>query len=242
MFFYSLLATTLSIPIPQGSGALTAVDNPVTYLNAIYLYVVGISGVFALLIMVYSGVEYILSAGRPALQEAARHRITRTIFGLLLLFSAVLILNVIDPDLKKIELLNVESVKKISQEGAAYSGTYCKELLDDIQQKKQLLTNSAKPDSVDKSQLTNKDVESLQDVVDALSSKRDDLLADPDLGTLQERSDVAVQLNKAQQKLEDAQNQIAHGDVVLLNRKDVEDSLKRLEDHLADLRAKGFCK
>lgn len=118
--FFKLLSVAyaagpaLSVPIP---GQTIDTSNPVSYLNAIYLYVVGISGVFALLVLVYSGVTYILAAGNPAQQEASRHRITRTIFGLLLLFSVVLILNVIDPDLKKISLINikgVEGVKKLT--------------------------------------------------------------------------------------------------------------------------------
>lgn len=90
----------LQVPI----GTVSTVQDPAQYINVAYQYIIGVSGILALLILVYSGVQYMLAVGSPAKQTEARSRITQTIFGLFLLFSVVLIINFLDPNLTNLTL------------------------------------------------------------------------------------------------------------------------------------------
>mgnify|MGYP001562129697 CR=1 FL=1 len=237
MFFYSLLATALSVPIP---GVTIDTSNPVSYLSGIYLYVVGISGVFALLIMVYSGVEYILAAGRPALQESARHRITRTIFGLLLLFSAVLILNVIDPSLKEIKLLNVEPVKKIDIATTIiqprppgpippYDERRCQLVRDEIALYKAQLSDARTLTDDQKNVIKEK----IANIDQAINKYNEQINNNQDSAGF-----LKVALGLAISQKEELQKSL---NIEPVNYPAIREDLRRAEAYLTELRSRGFC-
>lgn len=62
-----------------------------------YRFALGIGAMLAFLIIIYGGILYILSAGNPAKQLDAKEWITAALIGLVLLFSAYLILQAINP-------------------------------------------------------------------------------------------------------------------------------------------------
>jgi hypothetical protein len=67
--------------------------------NNILNWAIGIGSVVAVGVIVYGGILYTASAGKPSMQEDAKEWIKSAIYGLLLLFASYLILNTINPAL-----------------------------------------------------------------------------------------------------------------------------------------------
>ena len=68
-----------------------------------YGWSLGLGGLVALAIIIYGGVLYSASAGNPSRIEEAKTWIEHAIFGLILLLSSFLILNIINPDLTTLD-------------------------------------------------------------------------------------------------------------------------------------------
>ncbi|MEX2053955.1 MAG: pilin [Candidatus Colwellbacteria bacterium] len=81
---------------PVSLGLAHAVYN-------LYNWALGIGSLLALAIIIYGGVLYSASAGNPSRIEEAKKWITSALFGLALLFSTVIILNVVNPRLTTLE-------------------------------------------------------------------------------------------------------------------------------------------
>lgn len=77
----------------QGTNDAGFFDNLAKSVDNIYKYSIGVAGLLAFGILVYAGVLYIFSAGGVANKEEAKKWITSSITGLILLLSAVIILN-----------------------------------------------------------------------------------------------------------------------------------------------------
>lgn len=75
------------------------------YLDAIFKIGIGLAGVFAVLMIVIGGIQYIGGAANPSARTEAKSKITNAILGLLLALGAWLILYVINPDLLKKEII-----------------------------------------------------------------------------------------------------------------------------------------
>jgi len=86
-------------PLP-GVGAGESVDLG-KYLTAMFKIGIGIAGVFAVLMIVVGGIQFIGGASNPSERSAAKEKITNAIFGLILALSSWLILNTINPNLLK---------------------------------------------------------------------------------------------------------------------------------------------
>jgi len=82
-------------------GETSSIPGLIRY---IYLFALGIVGFTALLSIVIGAFQYTTSAGNPTAIKNAKDRIISAILGIILLLSAVLILNTINPDLVKFEL------------------------------------------------------------------------------------------------------------------------------------------
>jgi hypothetical protein len=82
-FIYTALAA--KIPALADLAALTE------GVNTIYRYSISIGGILAFGIIVFAGIEYIISAGNVARQSNAKSRIFSAILGLIILLGAVLI-------------------------------------------------------------------------------------------------------------------------------------------------------
>lgn len=65
--------------------------------GGIFTWAVSIGGLLALGMIIYSGILYILSAGKTSLRKDALEHIVDAVVGLIILLSSYLILNTINP-------------------------------------------------------------------------------------------------------------------------------------------------
>lgn len=85
------------------SGEETA-SNPAAYISRLYQFALAAAVMLSLGMLIFGGIQYIFSRGRPAEQSDANDRIIQALWGLVLLFGAYLILYTIDPELTKLKL------------------------------------------------------------------------------------------------------------------------------------------
>lgn len=110
------LSYTVLAPLPgvgEGDGKTTLE----TYIPAIFKLAIGLSAVAAVLMIVLGGFQYISSDALMKKSEG-RERIKNAVFGLVLVISAWLILNTINPNLLNINL-NIESISTTAVSGGS---------------------------------------------------------------------------------------------------------------------------
>jgi hypothetical protein len=73
--------------------------SPASFVSGFYTYALSISGTLAVIMIVYGGVKYTISAGNASAQSDAKNIITSSIWGVILLAGAYIILNTINPQL-----------------------------------------------------------------------------------------------------------------------------------------------
>ncbi|MBI4087659.1 MAG: hypothetical protein HY434_02405 [Candidatus Liptonbacteria bacterium] len=100
----ALTGTAQAVTISVGIPGLSAEPKPTEFIAQLYNFALMISGVLALGAMVFGGVKYMTAAGNPSGQTEGKEWIKGAIFGLLLLFGAYFILNIINPDITKLSL------------------------------------------------------------------------------------------------------------------------------------------
>ncbi|MBI2013195.1 MAG: hypothetical protein HYS88_01980 [Candidatus Colwellbacteria bacterium] len=76
-----------------------------------YQWTLGISALVALGILVYAGLAYTTSGGNASRQSDAKQWIWNALIGLALLFGSYLILNTINPDLTKLQNIDLSQVE-----------------------------------------------------------------------------------------------------------------------------------
>jgi hypothetical protein len=97
LFDFSLAQRELEVPIPGlKTTKLPALPD---YITAIYNFALMIIGIICFGALVYGGFLYLTSAGNPARIKEAKDQIFSAILGLIILFSAYLILRTINPEL-----------------------------------------------------------------------------------------------------------------------------------------------
>lgn len=101
---------TVPIPIP-GRPAVTEIVDATQYIKTIYQFGLGIGALIALGTIIFAAIVYIVQQGNVARQLDAKDMILNAIWGLVLLFSATLILFTIDPRLVKPETLVLPTTK-----------------------------------------------------------------------------------------------------------------------------------
>lgn len=102
-------AVTISLGIP----GIKPEAPPSDFIGAIYKFALMISGVLALGAIVYGGVKYMTAAGNPSGQSEGREWIKGAIFGLILLFGAYFILNIINPDITRLSLPTLSPISTV---------------------------------------------------------------------------------------------------------------------------------
>ena len=65
----------------------------------LYVFIVGISGLAAFVMIVWGGVQWMISQGNPTATGDAKDKIQKALIGLLLVLSSFLILQIINPEL-----------------------------------------------------------------------------------------------------------------------------------------------
>lgn len=89
-------AVKLTVKIP---GNPNAGASPEAYVKSVYNFGRIAVGATAFGVIVFAALEYAASAGNAARQEDARSRIKEAIIGIILLFGATLVFNLINPDI-----------------------------------------------------------------------------------------------------------------------------------------------
>ncbi|MDP3953613.1 MAG: pilin, partial [bacterium] len=100
-----LVGSSSGVSLPPSSETSTTTIflglAPAVY--NLYNWALGVGALLALAIIIYGGLLYSASAGNPSRIEEAKKWITSALFGLALLFSTVIILNVVNPRLTTLQ-------------------------------------------------------------------------------------------------------------------------------------------
>ena len=98
-----LSAFALNLTYPQFPGAPNINDPAQQNLTGIvawlYVFIVGISGLAAFVMIVWGGTQWLTSQGNPTDIGAAKDKIKMALLGLLLVLSSFIILQIINPEL-----------------------------------------------------------------------------------------------------------------------------------------------
>lgn len=118
------------------------------YIQNFYNFALGISGALAMAMIVYGGIRYATSAGRPDAQTDAKDAIYSALFGVVLLFGAVLLLKTVNPQIITLSTSGVEASGTTCPPGQVYckgtppSTSKCmKPCLPDVTHGKQIFTS-----------------------------------------------------------------------------------------------------
>jgi len=104
---FVLAQKPLEITYPQIPGAVTPTTTKTAlpdYIRYVFQFSLFLGALIALGSFVYGGVRYLTSAGSPSAQKDAKSQISAGILGLIILISAYLILNTINPQLVALEV------------------------------------------------------------------------------------------------------------------------------------------
>jgi len=114
-----MLYFLLEIIYPRIPGALPPQDFLQTAPSEVHLslyvkYFVNLSiwagGILALFFLIYGGIKYLTSTGKPEALVSAKNQITGAFFGLLILLSSFLILKTINPEFTILELPSLKPI------------------------------------------------------------------------------------------------------------------------------------
>lgn len=90
----------------KGRLIITKDDNAVTimgkYVSAVYKFGVAVVSIFAVIMLMIGGYEFMMAGGDSGKTDNARTRIEQALFGLVLVFLSALLLNFINPTFFKI--------------------------------------------------------------------------------------------------------------------------------------------
>lgn len=90
---FCLSGRGLELQYPRFGGiSLPGITHPAVYAQYVYNFGLGTIGIFALISLIWSGFQYLTSAGKPEVQKSAKERIKATFFALILLAFAYIIL------------------------------------------------------------------------------------------------------------------------------------------------------
>ena len=96
---------TLNLQYPEIGGVDINQDQDINQIIIwLYYLIIGISGFSAFFMFVWGGFQWTYSAGNTTAIEEAKDRITSAALGVLIVLSAYLILQVINPELTTLNL------------------------------------------------------------------------------------------------------------------------------------------
>jgi hypothetical protein len=113
--FSDITVTTTTV----GNTSVRTLDIPYLgqYIASLYKYAVAVSGLFAVVLMMIGGFQYMV-ARDTGLTKKGMDRIKHALIGLGLTLFAFLILKTVNPDLVALNALKIESVTKLDYEDA----------------------------------------------------------------------------------------------------------------------------
>jgi hypothetical protein len=92
-----------------------AVKNLSCYLSGFYRYFAGVAGILATVMIMYGGVQYVISFGNPGRLQTAKDTIFSAMVGLVITLGSYIILYTINPNLVTLKLPEVGSIATILQ-------------------------------------------------------------------------------------------------------------------------------
>ena len=98
------------VGIPGFNGAEINGDLLKTFLLALYNYLLYLSGIFAVIMIIVAGFQWVMAGGNQSKIGTAKERIKNAITGLVLISCSYLILSIINTDLINIKSLNVKTI------------------------------------------------------------------------------------------------------------------------------------
>ncbi len=95
-------------------GNVGTVENLPDYINVVYTWLLPAAALVAVVMMMIGGLQYTLARGKSKYIDKAKTRITNAITGMVLLLSAFVILNLIDPRLVSFDALKIPLIKEVT--------------------------------------------------------------------------------------------------------------------------------
>lgn len=95
----SVFALNLTYPKFPGAPDINTEQDLTAIVAWLYVFLVGISGLAAFVMIVWGGVKWMSSQGDPGQVGDARDKIKMALLGLLLVLASFLILQIINPEL-----------------------------------------------------------------------------------------------------------------------------------------------
>ena len=87
------------------------------YIKYIFNFSIAIIGIIIFGVLIYSGFQYIISTGSPEKLGSAKKGITSALIGIVVLFSAALLFNTINPELTKLETPDLSIIEPVITPG-----------------------------------------------------------------------------------------------------------------------------
>ncbi len=77
----------------------------------LFVLTIWVSGILAMVYLIYAGVLYILSGAKPAMRSKAKTIFANVIYGIAIIFFAVIMFNLINPDISKLNITGQEPIR-----------------------------------------------------------------------------------------------------------------------------------
>jgi hypothetical protein len=97
--FSAFAALNLQYPKFPGAPDINTQQDLTSIVAWLYVFIVGISGLAAFVMIVWGGVQWMSSQGNPTATGDAKDKIKMALLGLLLVLSSFIILQIINPEL-----------------------------------------------------------------------------------------------------------------------------------------------
>ncbi len=115
-----VIGVSTAIPYAQGAEAQKEASLGLAQqIGDFYAFALGIGGLVALGILVYAGLSYTVAGGNASRQGEAKRWVWNALIGLGFLFGSFLILNTINPDLTKLQNIDLSQVNIEKAAGGA---------------------------------------------------------------------------------------------------------------------------
>lgn len=100
----------LQVAIPIKGKTVNCIRGFPQYVEALYNLFIGIIGILAVIMIMAGGFQWLLAAGNAQRISGAKTTIISSVLGLVLALTSYTILNLINPDLTKLNLRNIDEV------------------------------------------------------------------------------------------------------------------------------------
>ncbi len=103
----------LNVAIPIGENTYkTSVTDFGDYINTFYNYLIGVSALIAVVMVMVAGAQYVAASGSGDVGKA-KERIRNAVTGFVLLMFAVLLLETVNPQLRKLEVPPIPKIRQV---------------------------------------------------------------------------------------------------------------------------------